>query len=621
MRKPHNTFIRNLRLWALLPLFAVGALLMTPEDARAVAYVQNITITSNPGTDGYYEAGDRIEVYVQFSSAVFRDTTHATPEIKVTTGTRERTAYYDRGVARHNGILISLSVPEVLQTIRMGLRLSQTPSPLRVRSGTVSGLEQKQQTWGHSAYSFPNHKVDTLTPTLSSVAVTSSAGNNNTYVRGEKIQVTATFSEKVKVTGSPRVTLKVGSANKTASYTSGSDSKKLIFEYTVATGDVDTDGISILANQLSLNSGTIKDYVDNTATLTHSALSTQSSHKVDASPPTVRSVKIISSAGDDNTYKKGDTVQVQVAFNKNVNVTGTPRVTLKVGSANKTANYTSGSGTKKLIFAYTVASGDTDTDGVSVSANQLSLNSGTIKDGDGNAATLTHSAVGTQASHKVDGVVPTVSSLSMSSSAGADNTYKAGDTIQVTVAFSESVGVTRTPQLTLRIGSSNKTANFKRVNSQGVVFEYTVASGDTDADGISIAANQLSLNGGTIKDTPGNAATLTHAAVGTQASHKVDGVAPTVSTLAITSSAGDDDTYKAGDKIQVQVTFSENMAVTGTPQLTLTIGDADRTADYESGEWHHGTGVCIHGRVWGYRYGWDFDCGKPTLPQRRHHHR
>ena len=583
MRKPRNTFIRNLRLWALLPFFAVGVLLMTPQDGLAVAYVQNITITSNPGTDGYYEPGDRIEVYVQFSSAVFRDTTHADPEIKVTTGTRERTAYYDRGSSTTQWYFDFTVGSGSASDDQDGIAIVANSLAHANSIRDSKWLGTKAANLGHDAYSFPNHKVDTLTPTLSSVAITSSAGNNNTYVRGEKIQVTGTFSEKVKVTGSPRVTLKVGSANKTASYASGSDSKKLIFEYTVATGDVDTDGISILANQLSLNSGTIKDYVDNTATLTHSALSTQASHKVDASPPTVRSVKIISSAGADNTYKKGDTLQVQVAFNKNVNVTGTPRVTLKVGSANKTANYTSGSGTKKLIFAYTVASGDTDTDGVSVSANQLSLNSGTIKDGDGNAATLTHAAVGTQTSHKVDGVAPTVSSVTMSSSAGADNTYKAGDKIQVTVAFSESVGVTRTPQLTLRIGSSNKTANFKRVNSQGVVFEYTVASGDTDTDGISIAANQLSLNGGTIKDTPGNAATLTHAAVATQASHKVDGVIPTVSTLAITSSAGDDNTYKAGDKIQVTVTFSENMAVTGTPQLTLTIGDADRTADYESG--------------------------------------
>ena len=392
------------------------------------------------------------------------------------------------------------------------------------------------------------------------------------------------MSEKVVVTGTPQLTLNIGGASKTASYTSGSGTKNLVFEYTVATGDVDTDGIEIAANQLKLNGGTIKDYVDRTATLTHTAIATQSSHKVNAAPPTVSSVKLTSTAGNhNNTYKKDDTIQATVTFSKNVNVTGTPQLTLKVGTANKTANYASGSGTRKLVFAYTVASGDTDTDGIEIAANQLSLNSGTIKDGNGNPATLTHAAVAANYYHKVDGVVPTISSVSVTSTAGTDNTYKIGNKIQVTVQVSETVSVTGTPQLTLKVGASNKTANFTTVNSSGIVFEYTVAAGDTDTDGIEIAANQLSLNGGVIKDSVGNAATLTHTAVAMQSSHKVDGIAPTVSSIAVSSAAGPDNHYKAGDKIQVQVTFSENVTVTGTPQLTLAIGDADRAANYESG--------------------------------------
>ena len=61
-------------------------------------------------------------------------------------------------------------------------------------------------------------------------------------------------------------------------------------------------------------------------------------------------------------------------------VTGTPQVTLKVGSKNRAAAYKSGTGTKNLVFEYTVVTGDTDTDGISIAANQLSLNRGTIKD-------------------------------------------------------------------------------------------------------------------------------------------------------------------------------------------------------------------------------------------------
>ena len=43
-----------------------------------------------------------------------------------------------------------------------------------------------------------------------------------------------------------------------------------------------------------------------------------------------------------------------------------------------------------------------------------------------------------------------------------------------------------------------------------MVFSYTVAEGDSDTDGVAISANALTLNGGSIKDASGNAASLTH---------------------------------------------------------------------------------------------------------------
>jgi len=57
--------------------------------------------------------------------------------------------------------------------------------------------------------------------------------------------------------------------------------------------------------------------------------------------------------------------------------------------------------------------------------------------------------------------------------------------------------------------------------------------------------------------------------------------APTVTTVSATNSNG---TWIAGDKIYVQVNFSENVYVTGgTPTLTLETGDTDRTATYVYG--------------------------------------
>ncbi|HEX2554288.1 MAG TPA: Ig-like domain-containing protein [Microvirga sp.] len=58
------------------------------------------------------------------------------------------------------------------------------------------------------------------------------------------------------------------------------------------------------------------------------------------------------------------------------------------------------------------------------------------------------------------------------------------------------------------------------------------------------------------------------------------GIPPTVEGV---SSSTPDGTYKIGDTIDLQVTFSEPVNVSGTPQLTLETGAEHRTADYLSG--------------------------------------
>ncbi len=52
-----------------------------------------------------------------------------------------------------------------------------------------------------------------------------------------------------------------------------------------------------------------------------------------------------------------------------------------------------------------------------------------------------------------------------------------------------------------------------------------------------------------------------------------DTTPPTVSGVAITSATGiQNNLLNAGDNVSVTVTFSENVPVTGTPQLTLAVG-------------------------------------------------
>ena len=122
--------------------------------------------------------------------------------------------------------------------------------------------------------------------------------------------------------------------------------------------------------------------------------------------PTIESVAVTSDPGEDGGYAIGDEIQVGLTFSEAVTVTGAPQLTLDVGGLSRTAEYSEGSTTTQLLFTYTVASGDEDTDGIAVVANSLALNGGAIRAGATNA-TLTHA--GLQANdHKVDGIAPTV---------------------------------------------------------------------------------------------------------------------------------------------------------------------------------------------------------------------
>ena len=583
--KNNKTLPRNLRLGAVLLLLIAGALLATPQTALAEGNITSITIESNPGADDTYVKDDTIRILLKYDRNVTVQTTNGTPTLDLTIGDSTRQAGFIGPTVAGSDLRFDYKVVDGDDDLD-GIEVKE--NGLKKNDGEIFvSTSNANATLTHAKKAFTDHKVDTTAPTVSSITFTSSAGNDNTYKKDDKIQATVTFSEPVTVTGTPQLTLKVGTTDKTANYKSGSGKTKLIFEYTVASTDTDTDGIAIEASKLALNSGTIKDVIRD-ATLTHTAVSAQSAHKVDGVAPTVSSLEITSSAGDDRTYKKDDTIEATVTFSEKVNVTGSPTLTLTVGSDDKTADYESGSGTTKLVFEYKVATGDTDTDGVAIAANQLRLNSGTIKDLPGNAATLTHTTLDSDESHKVDGVAPTVSSVTFTSNAGNDKTYRKGDTIQATVTFSEAVTVTGTPQLTLTVGSDDKTADYEGGSgTTKLLFEYEVAAGDADTDGIAIAADKLDLNSGTIKDGASNDATLTHTAVTTQANHKVDGVAPTVSSFQITSSATDNNNYYVkNDKIEVRVTFTEKMYVSvgnKKPYLKLKIGTDEKKAYYWGG--------------------------------------
>ena len=284
--------------------------------------------------------------------------------------------------------------------------------------------------------------------------------------------------------------------------------------------------------------------------------------------PTVSSVSVPA----DNTYAASDNLDFTVNASENVTVSGTPQLALTIGSTSRQADYVSGSGTSALVFRYTVQSGDLDTDGIVVGS--LSANGGTLRDSANNDMSLALNSVGNTTAVLVDASAPTVSSVSVP----ADNTYAASDNLDFTVNASENVTVSGTPQLALTIGSTSRQADYvSGSGTSALVFRYTVQSGDLDTDGIVVGS--LSANGGTLRDSANNDMSLALNSVGNTTAVLVDASAPTVSSVSVPA----DNTYAASDNLDFTVNASENVTVSGTPQLALTIGSTSRQADYVSG--------------------------------------
>ena len=248
-------------------------------------------------------------------------------------------------------------------------------------------------------------------------------------------------------------------------------------------------------------------------------------------------------------YRIGDDVEVTVMFSEDVTVTGSPQLELAIGSSNRTAVYESAEGSA-VVFSYTVAEGDSDDDGIAINANKLALNGGSIKDAANNDADLSHNALAAQDGHKVDGIRPRLSSLGsldfLSSTGGNDGAYTTGEELLVKVELTEDGvrgSVTGPPQVSMNFDGGTRVAKWDpslhtdQYRDLGY-FTYVVQEGDLDSDGPTISANSIDLNGGFIRDAAGNDAVLTHSAVAASSRFIVDAVAPTVSSIAITSDPG-----------------------------------------------------------------------------------
>ena len=579
---------RNLIGFSCVLVFAAAATVAQAQSAAPA--VSAITFHDSPAKGDTYERGERVQVEVRFDRAVKAT---GSPQVALTIGTQTRHATF----ASWGGLSLYFDYT-VQEADRDEDGISIAASALTLNGATiksVDGTTDADLTHGAVAAA-PGRKVDgslISPPAVKRLSFTSAPAKGDTYELGESVEVVVEFDRVVTPTGRPQVALTIGEKTRHATSWGWGSHSSLSFQYTVQGADRDEDGISIVANALVLNGGTISGPDGATdADLTHPALAAEGGHKVDGSlvsPPAVESIWFVSSPARGETYERGETIEVLVRFDRTVTATGKARLALTIGPETRQATASGWGSSLALFFAYTVREADRDEDGISIPADALALDGGTIKGPDGTTdADLTHAAVGPEHGRAVDGSLdsaPAVKRIYFSSSLAGDDTYELGETVQVVVEFGKSVTVTGSPRVALTIGAETRYAAYSTSwgDNRHVPFSYTVQEGDQDEDGISIPANALSLNGGTIKAADGTTdAKLTHGAVAPELAIKVDGsrdvTPPRVRNISFISSPARGDTYELGETVEVVVEFDGAVEASGEPRLALTIGTRTRHA-------------------------------------------
>ena len=196
-------------------------------------------------------------------------------------------------------------------------------------------------------------------------------------------------------------------------------------------------------------------------------------------------------------------------------------------------------------------------------------------------------------------VAPTISAVAVTSTPVLEtDTYGAGETIEVSVTFDEAVNATSDTDFVLSVGGDGTRAPLVRGSGTStLVFGYTVVPGDEDDNGIWIGDQDRTLVGnrdgdpqnGTITSVAtSTAADLTHAELGQQSGHKVDGSRSIVSVAVSSTPALETDTYGAGETIRFTVTFNVAVDVSGDPVLTFALGNQGQVRDVDAA--HEGGG-------------------------------
>lgn len=423
---------------------------------------------------------------------------------------------------------------------------------------------------------------------------------DNVWIPGQDLNITVSFNTNMYVnqtSGTPSIPITIGSTTREAIYLSGGNGQtSLVFRYTVQDGDLDTDGTIALGN-ISLNGGVITDS-ENTNTLLTLPVAGLSTTRIDGVKPTISSVAApangtYSTVATLNEATMSFTVTWSEAVNLSTTSAGSAYIAMDVGGTAVNLNYVSGNQTVSTVHRPASLASRNDANGVSLTSPLAGT--AVIRDQAGNAATVFTFTPPNTASILVDTTAPTVTSVTAIT---ANGTYKAGQNLDFSVTFSESVTVNRNggyPRIPVTIGGTTRylepTANGTGTNH---TFRYTIVANEVDTDGV-LLTNTVQHNGtGYARDGGRNNSIGTFTLPNTTGI-RVDAQAPTILSVTPTTNGS----YVSGNQIQISVRYSEIVNVNtggGTPTIALDFALGTDNLSYVSGT---GTDTIVFSRTLG----------------------
>ncbi len=479
--------------------------------------------------------------------------------------------------------------------------------------------------------------------TANPVAPVNSTTANGAYGVGSVITLTVAFNEAVIVTGTPTLTLETGATDRNATYSGGSGTSTLSFQYTVQAGDASADLDQFSASALALNGGTIRDAAGNNAILTLAApgaagsLGANANIVIDTVPPTVSITSNVAAV------KIGETATITFTFSEDpgasfvagdITTTGGSLGAISGAGLTRTATFTPTANTASANASITVANasytdaagntgsaGTTPTIAIDTLAPTVTITSNVAAVKIGETATITFTfSEDPGASFVAGDITTTGGTLGAISGAGLTRTATFTPTANTTANASITVGAASYTDAAGNTGSAGTTPTLaidtlaptvtitSNVAAVKIGETATITFTFSEDPGASFSAGDIFTTGGTLGAISGagltRTATFTPAAnttanasitvaaasytdtagntgaAGTTPTLAIDTLAPTVTGV---NSSTANATYATGAVVSIQISFSEAVTVTGTPQLTLETGTIDRVVNYASG--------------------------------------